>query len=333
MTSNNVILLFGMPRSGTTWVGKILDSHPDTLYMHEPDSCKRMYDIPLFVEEEYSGEGCDELDKFVTELPSMRNAQVVSKLPVFKKSYQSVGRYYTYKMTLYVSSLCSRLALSRSLDPARRVSSVDGQCLNIVWKSIESLGRLPYFEKSIEKVTCIHIIRNPAGYISSVLDGEKKNRFQETSPSSDDYDLFEMLLTTNRGEALGYTLKDIKALSPVERLAIRWRLYNEIAYEQCRELANYRLLKYEDMCSNPVEMSKEYFEFCGLKWNDQSESFVHQSTTTNNDAYYSVFKDPLVSANGWQSKLDRSDIRKIADILSGSAVFAFYADDFKPFMQ
>ena len=31
------ILLVGLPRSGTTWVGKIFDSHPSTLYLHEPD--------------------------------------------------------------------------------------------------------------------------------------------------------------------------------------------------------------------------------------------------------------------------------------------------------
>jgi hypothetical protein len=32
------ILVFGLPRSGTTWLGKIFDSHPETLYRHEPDS-------------------------------------------------------------------------------------------------------------------------------------------------------------------------------------------------------------------------------------------------------------------------------------------------------
>ena len=31
------ILLFGAPRSGTSWLGRILDSHPDTLMRHEPD--------------------------------------------------------------------------------------------------------------------------------------------------------------------------------------------------------------------------------------------------------------------------------------------------------
>src|ERR1700712_3636289 len=32
------ILVMGAPRSGTTWLAKIIDSHPDVLYRHEPDA-------------------------------------------------------------------------------------------------------------------------------------------------------------------------------------------------------------------------------------------------------------------------------------------------------
>lgn len=44
---HSVILLCGIPRSGTTWIGKIFDSHPDTLYRHEPDSGKVLGSVPL----------------------------------------------------------------------------------------------------------------------------------------------------------------------------------------------------------------------------------------------------------------------------------------------
>ena len=42
------VLIFGMPRSGTTWLGKLFDSHPSTLYRHEPDSWRMLEDVPLF---------------------------------------------------------------------------------------------------------------------------------------------------------------------------------------------------------------------------------------------------------------------------------------------
>ena len=33
-----MLMIAGMPRSGSTWVGNIFDSHPQTIYIHEPDS-------------------------------------------------------------------------------------------------------------------------------------------------------------------------------------------------------------------------------------------------------------------------------------------------------
>ena len=47
MSAQAPLLLFGMPRSGTTWLGKIFDSHPRVLYRHEPDTWQRLTDVPI----------------------------------------------------------------------------------------------------------------------------------------------------------------------------------------------------------------------------------------------------------------------------------------------
>ena len=39
------LLLVGMARSGTSWIGKIFDSQPTTLYKHEPD--RSIPDVPM----------------------------------------------------------------------------------------------------------------------------------------------------------------------------------------------------------------------------------------------------------------------------------------------
>lgn len=46
------LVVLGSPRSGTTWLGKIFDSHPDVLYLHEPDTIRRNWDIPFLPEGE-----------------------------------------------------------------------------------------------------------------------------------------------------------------------------------------------------------------------------------------------------------------------------------------
>lgn len=47
--NNKILLIFGIPRSGTTWLGKLFDSHPDIVYLHEPDSQFRTNNVPLLV--------------------------------------------------------------------------------------------------------------------------------------------------------------------------------------------------------------------------------------------------------------------------------------------
>lgn len=331
---NKTILLFGMPRSGTTWIGKIFDSHPNTLYMHEPDSWQRLDDFPLFLEEDYIAvEKRQLLNDFSTSLLTMKAAEVTSKLPIFKKNYQTFLHFQCYRMSLYLSSFLHKVSVCKNVDPIERVplKKMNSPC--VVWKSIESLGRMSYFSETIENAKCLHIVRNPAGYISSVIRGEEKKTFQSATPSSEDYQLFDLLLETSRGKSLGYSLSDLKNLSPIERLAIRWRLYNEIAYDQCQNHSNYQLLMYENMCRNPLEKTKKIFDFCDLSWNEQTANFVNESISQNKDAYYSVFKSPLEAAYKWKSNLSRKDVDDIINILSGSVAFSWYENDFLEYQQ
>ena len=63
-----MILLLGSPRSGTTWLGKLFDSHPNTLYLHEPDSVLVNRKIPFQVQvdetDHYLGQASDYLESY-----------------------------------------------------------------------------------------------------------------------------------------------------------------------------------------------------------------------------------------------------------------------------
>jgi hypothetical protein len=41
----SLILILGLPRSGTSWLGKVFDSHPDVAYLHEPDKHVLIWDF------------------------------------------------------------------------------------------------------------------------------------------------------------------------------------------------------------------------------------------------------------------------------------------------
>ena len=89
-----IILIAGLPRSGTTWIGKIFDSHRKTLYRHEPDSVLRDAAIPLVAPSEEIPRLEVATRHYVEKLITIRTPKVSGKTPVFNKEYYTPLQYY-----------------------------------------------------------------------------------------------------------------------------------------------------------------------------------------------------------------------------------------------
>lgn len=311
------ILLFGMPRSGTTWLGKVFDSHPCTLYRHEPDSGGALdASMPLMPSVKDADRYRDAAARYVDSLRTNRSLRVTGKLPVFPKAYQSPlaaqGRQ---------ALLLGAKALSRWVDvgavPEFVRASYDGE-LFLTWKSIESLGRLGVFARALPEARAIHILRHPCGYVASILGGEAAGLLPGAVPGSEDYGIFRMLLDTAPAKRRGLTLEHLRSLHPVERLAWRWLLSNEKALDDLDGLPNGYTVLYEDLCRNPLEGYRGLFEFSGLSWDGQTVDFIRDSTSNEKSAYFSVFKDPERAAAGWKHKLSVEDQARVLAVVSGS---------------
>jgi hypothetical protein len=315
------ILLFGMPRSGTTWIGKIFDSHPDTLYRHEPDSWGLLNDIPLLAPLEQAEQYDTAISRFIAAIPRMNQTKVSATIPVFRKNYYSPLQFWLLNINIRVSKLLGKIF--GEVGMPQLVDYQANENIRLVWKSIESLGRLGVIAQQTE-CRAVQLVRHPCGYISSVLRGESKSKFTGATPSSDDFELFEMLLKTEHARAHGLTLDKLKQMTAVERLAWRWVLFNEKAYNDTKDMKNCTLALYEDFCDDPEGSARRLFEFCGLSWHPQVTAFLQSSTASENSAYYSVFKDSKKSANKWQKELSEHDVSAIMLIASKSEVGRLY---------
>lgn len=321
----SAILVFGLPRSGTTWVGKLFDSHPDTLYRHEPDSVRKLR-MPLFPAIEGAQQYTAEIEDFLAGLPRMRSPEVVGKQPLFSKSYQSAAALAAYRASVVAAKSASHIW--RHAPCVYRPTAGNGKRAHLVWKSIESSGRLGVIMKALPNARAIYLMRHPCGYMASVMRGKAARRF--SGPKSRSPWLLKQLLSTSVGKRLGPSLDDLKRLTYEEHVAWRWVLSQENVLADIGADDRVLVLRYEDVCAQPLALTRRMFEFSGLDWSPQTEAFVCASTQTaasvRDTGYYSVYKPPQDSANRWRSELAPDVSERILRILFASGVSNFYDD-------
>ena len=315
MSTSAPILLFGMPRSGTTWLGKIVDSHPAVLYRHEPDTWQRLTDVPLVAGREDRSLHEARLRAFVASLPRMRADRVCGKRPLFPKSYATGSAVRRYAVASMLYKGLTRAGIST--EPPTPPQPGEGRDYRLAWKSIESLGRLGLMLECLPDARSVHIVRHPCGYVASVLRGEAASRFRSQRGSRGFPDLRDAV-RNGPARRRGLTIEKFRSMPIVERLAWRWVIFNEIAVEQAAGDPRNRILYYEELCASPEPVARGLFAFCALDWNGQTAQFLRNSTSRSRDEYYSVFKDPQASAWRWQSDLPATDAAIVARVTAGS---------------
>lgn len=320
MKDKKAILLFGMPRSGTTWLGKLFDAQRQTSYLHEPDSVDVNMGIPLLLSaaKATSSPLPGQLPKWFAN----KAEKVIASRPFFGKDYFSVVDWWLFVGSAYATKVFGRVGLQRLVKPVRKQS----ENARFVWKSIESLGRMAAI-KQIMPALSIHILRHPCGHIASTLKGQDAGLFDGGIPIWQDWDLYEKLLQQS-GEQR-FTLDDIKKMTTEERLALRWGIINDFALAQCQDDNSNMVLIYEDLCKNPVDVFKKCLAFCQLQPDQQCLTYLNSSVQGDeNSAYYSTTKDPLKSAYKWRKQLLGDVQQRIKHIVGQFNVGKYYLDDF-----
>ena len=305
-TDTAPILLFGMPRSGTTWVGKILDSHPRTVYRHEPDSWRRLDEVPLVpvgATHQYHGT----IRGFWAGVGDIRAPKVCGKLPVFPKNYLTAMQLACYRAGIRLSQLAGKAGLDLPVICA----AAGGDGRRIVWKSIESTARFGLVLDALPQARGLLLIRHPCGYVASVLRGEARQKFEDNRGASEDYGIFEMLLETPFAAEKELTLARLRSLTGEERLAWRWALTNVKAMREVDGNPRCKVMIYDDACDDPLTAARSMYEHLQLDWSTQTEQFVRASTGEDQNAYYGVYRDPAKAARKWQTELPADTIERI----------------------
>lgn len=314
------ILLFGMPRSGTTWLGKIFDSHPETLYRHEPDSFGRLNFMPIAPDPAQAESWRQSLAAFVAGLADVRDTKIAATLPQFPKSYLGRTSLAWNAAAIRLAKLQARLGGEAR---ARLVEPAPGQA-RLVWKSIESVARLGTISRLTPGARGALLVRHPCGYVASVTRGKRLGRFTDGDSVGEDLGLLEMLCDTATGDHYGIDARRLRGMQPVERLTWQWVLCNDKALAEIESGDAIRSVTYEALCETPVAVAQELLLHAGLTMQDQTEGFITASTSRHRSRYYSVFKDPRKAAHAWRDELPEDIQRTIARVTAGTRAGALF---------
>src|SRR5258706_7925338 len=144
-----MIFIFSSPRSGSTWLAKAFDSHPDTLYLHEPDIVDRGNDLlpHWFADEPEGFEVPARL--YLSRLAQNRCLRAVGIPPFFRKQYRGeIGR--NIRTALIYTGKALEKAGYNSISEQAAIPDLNRPDFapKIVMKSVSALGRVEVFLKS-----------------------------------------------------------------------------------------------------------------------------------------------------------------------------------------
>jgi sulfotransferase family protein len=315
-----LLLLMGLPRSGTTWIAKMFDSHPGTVYCHEADRGVILRSMPLAPDISEAEALSAIAQAFVDNLLKIRDPHVVGSQPQFRKDYRKGIAAGLYQLSTISAKAASAVGWKWPIFPMVNYDNVRN--LRVIWKSVISIGRVGVFVRALRNRHAIVLLRHPCGHVASMLRGESEHRFP--FPPSEDYRLFEILLNTRPARERKLTVDYLTSIRPAERLAWRWVIMYEKALQDIQGIDGCMSIRYEDVCAQPVKHARQMFEFCGLPWVSSTTDFLKSSTATEKKKYYAVFKNPLKSAMRWQSDLSEDDIDRIYRVVQQSNLGKLY---------
>ena len=277
---SKLICIFSSPRSGSTWLAKILDSRPDVLYLHEPDIEDRGQDLlPFWFSGGPVGEELTRARAYLQRLIAQRTLRTLGARPFFPKAYRPAAAEWRWRAAVTTAKAVQNLGWIR--DPSVKDLMTAGEPQVTLLKMVSALGRASRLIPSMPGMQPILLIRNPLSYAASRLRGYQNGLMDLPHATAS-------LADTESGRELGLTPELLDQSTAVERIAWDWLVANSEALKAVLAHGGV-VLSYDRLAQHPMEGARNLFAQIGLDFSRQTARFIEQSANRNG-SYYSVFR-------------------------------------------
>lgn len=302
--------VFGAGRSGTTWLGAMLDAHPDVAYRFEPIHALRKHPRVRSIYRKLQGGDAD--PRLIDELAGqLRPADPRLDRPPFmpKNGHTQCGRTLLNRGGRVLPWLVAPVyrALYRTPGTAR-----------LIFKEVSMEHTTGTLARS-GRVPIVYIIRHPAAYVASMLAGVEKGVMYDTRAQ------IAMDLAADRAPELHDAYRERgDELSMEERMAIAWVADTNLALGTTLGCDSVHHVVYEQLCVETMACMERVYAHVGLEMGDQARGFINASSGNADrsevgvDSYFSVFRDPRKSMDKWRKQLSQPQVDQIRAVCAYS---------------
>lgn len=274
------VIVSGMPRSGSSWLGRGLSYAPGFTYYREPDN---YHEVP-------------EAKERFTWLYLTRG--------------QDDPEYHRLMVRACTGRVANTFTLGENPGPLLKHVGARGRRVgnrfpvlfvrqpNVLIKLVYASLNLDWLAARFPRAKQVCILRHPCGQFESWLrlgwEPEPARLLAIDRLMADHLHPFEAVLR--------------EARTFWERAGALWGAMARLLQRQTAPDSPRIIVRYEWLCTHPAEQFRELYGRLGLKWNDRASTFLVHADHAGDDRPYSLARDSEAQVDIWRRRLSADDI-------------------------
>lgn len=304
-------------RSGSTWLGSIVNTVPTVAYRFEPWHRSGPHSAVLRdVERRIETGTADRTDR-QTLYDALRPANLsISKPPFFPKQWWRRGHH-----PLWVASR----ALPRGEKLYRLFDNSPPRGTPVVFKEISIEHHVESLIRQLG-VPVVYLVRHPCGSVLSDWRGQQ----QGAMPTGRQRHLREFLETYAPPDLAEQFMPRLAGMDDLQRSALLWRCDAETALSGLDAAGDGHIVIYEQLCDDTVGEAEKVLGYLGLEAVAMTHDFINRLHEGRRprlfgrdafDSFFTVYRNPAEQRDRWMSEITAGQRRAVEEIVHPSWAF------------
>lgn len=298
MSTLRPILVTGAPRSGTTWVGRMLAEAAGLYYLYEPFNPTAGVGRPI----------CDcRFERYFTYIHTENEADYLEGV-----RDMLAGRFRLHRALREVHSLS---ALRRAFSDACRFARYRRRGWVPLIKDPIALASAPWLAARFP-IQVVVLIRHPAAFVSSMR--RLGWPFDPTRWALGQPALMRDYLDPLRPELEDLAVR-LKHTDLIEQAAVLWKTLHHLIAAYRQQHPEWIFVRHEDLSLDPVSGFRSLYAKLGLDFTERVQQVVQRYSGAGNPASArgaerTIRLDSRANVQSWKRKLTPQEVERIREL-------------------